>query len=307
MLRACGPSDGGLRSTSAPTVARIRQFVYPLKAEDHRAQDIGGARIQYWENKIEAPTSVRKLPPLDDFPGCALCPRRRAPPRSVRAGTRRLSSSRLKRASMRSSSATAGSKSGPASTPTAPRGALKLPQRLLSTRERSLGSQEAPSEASQLCHGPGRPPCRARGFPTRRLEEEREANIQAPQPIVQRAPLQRREQDLQLTKYVNTRQMVTLGQAANGEMTGVYYCKVLATAACAIPATAHARPPATVALLSTISLQSQYDLATAPPPPRRPAATPPRGYPARCASATCETAPTTCCTLTGRSTTECSG
>ena len=127
---------------------------------------------------------------------------------------------------MRSSSATAGSKSGPAYTPTAPRGALKLPQRLLSTRERSLGSQEAPSEASQLCHGPGRPPCRARGFPTRRLEEEREANIQAPQPIVQRAPLQRREQDLQLTKFVNTRQMVTLGQAANGEMTGVYYCKV---------------------------------------------------------------------------------
>ena len=108
-----------------------------------------------------------------------------------------------------------------------------------------------------------------------KLEEEREANIQAPQPIVQRAPLQRREQDLQLTKFVNTRQMVTLGQAANGEMTGVYYCKVLATAACAIPATAHARPPATVALLSTISLQSQYDLATAPPPPRRPAATPP--------------------------------
>ena len=59
-----------------------------------------------------------------------------------------------------------------------------------------------------------------------KLEEEREANIQAPQPIVQRAPLQRREQDLQLTKFVNTRQMVTLGQAANGEMTGVYYCKV---------------------------------------------------------------------------------
>ena len=59
-----------------------------------------------------------------------------------------------------------------------------------------------------------------------KLEEEREANIQAPQPIVQRAPLQRREADLQLTKFVNTRQMVTLGQAANGEMTGVYYCKV---------------------------------------------------------------------------------
>jgi len=59
-----------------------------------------------------------------------------------------------------------------------------------------------------------------------KLEEEREANIQAPQPIVQRAPLQRREQDLQLTKFVNTRQMVTLGQAANGEMSGVYYCKV---------------------------------------------------------------------------------
>ena len=59
-----------------------------------------------------------------------------------------------------------------------------------------------------------------------KLEEEREANIQAPQPIVQRAPLQRREADLQLTKFVNTRQMVTLGQAANGEMTGVYYCNV---------------------------------------------------------------------------------
>ena len=59
-----------------------------------------------------------------------------------------------------------------------------------------------------------------------RLEEEREANIQAPQPIVQRAPLQRREADLQLTKFVNQRQMVTLGQAANGEMSGVYWCAV---------------------------------------------------------------------------------
>lgn len=58
------------------------------------------------------------------------------------------------------------------------------------------------------------------------LEEDREARVQAPQPIVQRAPLQRREVDLQLTKYVNTRQMVTLGQATNGEMSGVYYCKV---------------------------------------------------------------------------------
>ena len=59
-----------------------------------------------------------------------------------------------------------------------------------------------------------------------RLEEEREAKIQAPAPIVQRAPLQRREADLQLTKFVNTRQTVSLTQATNGEMSGVYYCSV---------------------------------------------------------------------------------
>ena len=67
---------------------------------------------------------------------------------------------------------------------------------------------------------------RAKARLEQELEEEREQKIEAPQPIVQRAPLQRREADLQLTKYVNTRQMVTLGQATNGEMSGVYYCSV---------------------------------------------------------------------------------
>ena len=58
------------------------------------------------------------------------------------------------------------------------------------------------------------------------LEEEREAAKTAPQPIVQRAPLQRRTEDLQLTKYVGTRQMVSGADAMSGNMEGSYYCSV---------------------------------------------------------------------------------
>ena len=58
------------------------------------------------------------------------------------------------------------------------------------------------------------------------LEEEREAAKTAPQPIVQRAPLQRRTEDLQLTKYVGTRQMVSGADAMSGNIEGSYYCSV---------------------------------------------------------------------------------
>ena len=56
------------------------------------------------------------------------------------------------------------------------------------------------------------------------LEEEREEKKTVAQPIVQRAPLQRRTEDLQIAKYVGTRQVVTGAEAINGA--GAYYCKV---------------------------------------------------------------------------------
>ena len=43
---------------------------------------------------------------------------------------------------------------------------------------------------------------------------------------MQRAPLQRRTEDLQLTKYVGTRQMVSGADAMSGNMEGSYYCSV---------------------------------------------------------------------------------
>lgn len=58
------------------------------------------------------------------------------------------------------------------------------------------------------------------------LEEEREERKTAPQPIVQRAPLQRRTEELRLAKFVNTRQIVTGAQAIAGQMAGAYHCKV---------------------------------------------------------------------------------
>mmetsp|Transcript_56720 Transcript_56720/g.168457 ORF Transcript_56720/g.168457 Transcript_56720/m.168457 type:complete len:240 (-) Transcript_56720:363-1082(-) len=58
------------------------------------------------------------------------------------------------------------------------------------------------------------------------LEEDREHAKTAPQPIVQRAPLQRRTEDLQLAKYVGSRQVVTGAQALAGQMAGAYYCNV---------------------------------------------------------------------------------
>lgn len=58
------------------------------------------------------------------------------------------------------------------------------------------------------------------------LEEEREHKKTAPQPIVQRAPLQRRTEDLKLAKFVNTRQIVTGAQAIAGTMQGAYWCAV---------------------------------------------------------------------------------
>ena len=51
-------------------------------------------------------------------------------------------------------------------------------------------------------------------------EEEREHKKTAPAPIVQRAPLMRRTEDLQLAKHVNLRQVVT------GLDQGAYFCKV---------------------------------------------------------------------------------
>ncbi|KAL1504062.1 hypothetical protein AB1Y20_010472 [Prymnesium parvum] len=58
------------------------------------------------------------------------------------------------------------------------------------------------------------------------LEEDREHAKTAPQPIVQRAPLQRRTEDLQLAKFVGSRQVVTGAQAMAGQMAGSYYCNV---------------------------------------------------------------------------------
>lgn len=56
------------------------------------------------------------------------------------------------------------------------------------------------------------------------LEDERERKKTEPRAIVQRAPLQRRTEDLQLTKHVNTRQVITGAEAMAGA--GAYYCKV---------------------------------------------------------------------------------
>lgn len=58
------------------------------------------------------------------------------------------------------------------------------------------------------------------------LEEQRETKVTAPQPIVQRAPLQRRTEDLSITKFVGTRQMITGEQALSGQYASAYYCKV---------------------------------------------------------------------------------
>ena len=56
------------------------------------------------------------------------------------------------------------------------------------------------------------------------LEAEREEKKTEPGVIVQRAPLQRRTEDLQIAKYVGTRQVITGEEALNGA--GAYYCKV---------------------------------------------------------------------------------
>ena len=56
------------------------------------------------------------------------------------------------------------------------------------------------------------------------LEEEREQAKTAPAPIVQRAPLQRRTEDLKLAKFVGTRQVITGAAALAGA--GAYFCKV---------------------------------------------------------------------------------
>ena len=58
------------------------------------------------------------------------------------------------------------------------------------------------------------------------LEEEREQSKTAPAPIVQRAPLQRRTEDLALTKYVGARQVISGADALAGQYAGAYYCKV---------------------------------------------------------------------------------
>ena len=60
----------------------------------------------------------------------------------------------------------------------------------------------------------------------REAEEEREAKVTGPAPIVQRAPLQRRTEDLAITKYVGHRQMITGSQAITGQYESQYYCKV---------------------------------------------------------------------------------
>jgi len=58
------------------------------------------------------------------------------------------------------------------------------------------------------------------------LEEQREAAVTEPAPIVQRAPLQRRTEDLKLAKYVGARQVITGAQALSGQYAGAYFCKV---------------------------------------------------------------------------------
>jgi len=58
------------------------------------------------------------------------------------------------------------------------------------------------------------------------LEEDRERAKTAPQPIVQRAPLQRRTEDLRLDTFAGTRQLITGAQAIAGQFAGAYHCKV---------------------------------------------------------------------------------
>ena len=58
------------------------------------------------------------------------------------------------------------------------------------------------------------------------LEEEREAAKTEPAPIVQRAPLQRRTEDLKIAKYVGTRQVISGADALAGQYAGAYFCKV---------------------------------------------------------------------------------
>eukprot|EP00325_Prymnesiales_sp_UTEX-LB-985_P025744 CAMPEP_0174718398 /NCGR_PEP_ID=MMETSP1094-20130205/28820_1 /TAXON_ID=156173 /ORGANISM="Chrysochromulina brevifilum, Strain UTEX LB 985" /LENGTH=233 /DNA_ID=CAMNT_0015918491 /DNA_START=17 /DNA_END=718 /DNA_ORIENTATION=+ len=58
------------------------------------------------------------------------------------------------------------------------------------------------------------------------LEQQREEAISEPAPIVQRAPLQRRTEDLKLAKYVGARQVITGAEALSGQYAGAYFCKV---------------------------------------------------------------------------------
>jgi len=58
------------------------------------------------------------------------------------------------------------------------------------------------------------------------LEDEREQAKTAPAPIVQRAPLQRRTEDLALTKFVGARQVISGADALSGQYAGAYFCKV---------------------------------------------------------------------------------
>eukprot|EP00315_Gephyrocapsa_oceanica_P011694 CAMPEP_0185292584 /NCGR_PEP_ID=MMETSP1363-20130426/6192_1 /TAXON_ID=38817 /ORGANISM="Gephyrocapsa oceanica, Strain RCC1303" /LENGTH=243 /DNA_ID=CAMNT_0027888845 /DNA_START=29 /DNA_END=760 /DNA_ORIENTATION=- len=58
------------------------------------------------------------------------------------------------------------------------------------------------------------------------LEEERERKKTAPAPIVQRAPLQRRTEELRLDKFEGSRQLVTGAQAQAGSFSAAYHCKV---------------------------------------------------------------------------------
>jgi U4/U6.U5 tri-snRNP component SNU23 len=58
------------------------------------------------------------------------------------------------------------------------------------------------------------------------LEAEREAGVSAPQPIVQRAPLQRRTEDLQLAKFVGARTVISGADMLSGQYAGSYYCQV---------------------------------------------------------------------------------
>ena len=65
------------------------------------------------------------------------------------------------------------------------------------------------------------------------LEEEREQAKTAPAPIVQRAPLQRRTEDLKLAKFVGTRQVITGAEALAGA--GAYFCKVCDSTCVTLP------------------------------------------------------------------------